>query len=501
MPFDALSLSVIALSALLFVAATVGRPVSFRVAAIVLAALIIRGDAAFQRGLHTWDESYHALVAKNLISDPLRPTLYRRPALAFDPKDWTANHVWLHKPPGALWLMAGSMAALGVNEFGLRLPSVILSSAAVILTFLIGRALFSERVGLLAAAFHALNGFLVALAAGRRVADHVDTALTVFVELALWAVIVYRTTRTPVWLVVCGMSIGFAFLTKSLPALIVLPVAFVALYPAGSRADRVRLIIGVALVAAAVAAPWTIFTARRYPAEAAWAFEYTLMHMTQAVEGQTTSVLTYVRDLPRFFGEMSPAVIIVTGVIALRDPRQAGLRLLVVWAGLVYVAFSLMATRMPGYVVIAAPALFLMQAWAWVALRDRLPEMSSRVARLVTAGALVLMAALPARHLLEPTGPLERRDRFPEVVERAKRIQLQLGLPDAVLFNVPSAIEVMFYSPYTAYERMPTDQEVKALVARGLPVVIYQDVYRPVAIPGDWPVIVLSDDNSRTRQQ
>ena len=42
--------------------------------------------------------------------------------------------------------MGGRMAALGVNEFGLRLPSVILSSAAVILTFLIGRALFGERV-------------------------------------------------------------------------------------------------------------------------------------------------------------------------------------------------------------------------------------------------------------------------------------------------------------------------------------------------------------------
>ena len=49
------------------------------------------------------------------------------------------------------------------------------------------------------------------------------------------------------------------------------------------------------------------------------------------------------------------------------------------------------------------------------------------------------MAALPTRHLLEPTGPLERRDRFPEEVERAKRLELQLGLPDAVLFNVPSA--------------------------------------------------------------
>ena len=132
----------------------------------MFAALLIRTDAACQRSLHTWDESYHALVAKNLIQQPWKPTLYRTPVLPYDLQDWTANHVWLHKPPGALWLMAASMALFGVNELALRAPSVLLSTLGVLLTFLIGRALFSERVGLLAAGFHAVNGFLVAIAAG-----------------------------------------------------------------------------------------------------------------------------------------------------------------------------------------------------------------------------------------------------------------------------------------------------------------------------------------------
>jgi len=82
--------------------------------------------------------------------------------------------------------MAGSMRVFGVNELAMRLPSLLLSTGAVLLTFLIGRVLFNERVALLATGFHAVNGFLVALSAGRRVADHVDTALVFFVALGIW---------------------------------------------------------------------------------------------------------------------------------------------------------------------------------------------------------------------------------------------------------------------------------------------------------------------------
>ena len=49
--------------------------------------------------LNIWDEQYHALVAKNMVESPLKPTLFQKPLLDFDYKVWAGNHVWLHKQP------------------------------------------------------------------------------------------------------------------------------------------------------------------------------------------------------------------------------------------------------------------------------------------------------------------------------------------------------------------------------------------------------------------
>ena len=89
MPYDPVSLAVAALAGILLLAAATLSNLSL----IILAALIIRVDASWQYSLNPWDERFHALVAKNLIADPLKPTLYRSPAVAFDYRDWASNHV------------------------------------------------------------------------------------------------------------------------------------------------------------------------------------------------------------------------------------------------------------------------------------------------------------------------------------------------------------------------------------------------------------------------
>ena len=93
MPYDPVSLAVAALAGILLLAAATLPNLSLRLSLIILAALIIRVDASWQYSLNPWDERFHALVAKNLIADPLKPTLYRSPAVAFDYRDWTSNHV------------------------------------------------------------------------------------------------------------------------------------------------------------------------------------------------------------------------------------------------------------------------------------------------------------------------------------------------------------------------------------------------------------------------
>jgi hypothetical protein len=66
---------------------------------------------------------------------------------------------------------------------------------------------------------------------------------------------------------------------------------------------------------------------------------------------------------------------------------------------------------------------------------------------MAAAVLLILLAVLPARLLLEPTGAFERRDRNPVTSREAMELEQALGLPDAVVFNVPHAFEMMFYSP------------------------------------------------------
>ena len=101
--------------------------------------------------LHLWDERFHALVSKNLIHHLLKPTLYENPVLPSPANSWTAGHIWLHKQPLPLWIMAISMKLFGVNEIALRTPSVVASTAGIGITYLTGKYFFNRKVAFVAA--------------------------------------------------------------------------------------------------------------------------------------------------------------------------------------------------------------------------------------------------------------------------------------------------------------------------------------------------------------
>src|SRR5262249_43084606 len=158
----------------------------------------------------------------------------------------------LHKPPLALWLMALSMKLFGVNELAARLPSVVLSTAGVYLTFCTGRLLFDPVVGLIAAALPVMNGILLDLAAGRRATDHVDTVLLFFISLGVYAVALDQVR--PRWraVVLIGLCTGCAYLTKSHIALLI-PVLWVAALVGREQPKRALAARFLAMLALATA--------------------------------------------------------------------------------------------------------------------------------------------------------------------------------------------------------------------------------------------------------
>jgi len=141
---------------------------------LLLAGLALRLYLGADLYLHPWDERYHALVAKHLMDHPFRPMLYDNPVLPYDYRGWASNHIWLHKQPLPLWLLAGSMQVFGVHEWAVRVPGILLTAVGIWLMFRIGQMLFNREVGYLSAGLYAIHGLIIELAGGRVATDHAD---------------------------------------------------------------------------------------------------------------------------------------------------------------------------------------------------------------------------------------------------------------------------------------------------------------------------------------
>ena len=475
---------VLATAALFWNSWRLALPPSFHTAAvtIALAALCIRAYAGADLALHPWDERYHALVAKNLIANPLVPTLVANPVLDYDYRSWGSNHVWLHKPPLALWMQAASMRTFGVGEWPMRLPSLIFSTAAVLATYAIGYLLISAPVGLIAAAFHAVHGFSVDLSAGRRATDHVDTLLIFIVEMGVLLALAAASRRPRAAGAVLGVAVGLAYITKSLPALLLLPIWAAVRLQTARAADVVKETMVAAGVAAAVALPWAIYSSRAFPLESAHERQAALRHITEALENQGGPPWTYLWEMPRFSASscgfhLAPPSCWRSG--ARGTPAH---RALILWVAIPYLLFSIVATKMPAYVMIAAPAIFILQADFWLRLLERRESAQTRARRALLAACLVVLALLPARYLLGPTGPLERRDRNPVWTQQLRALNRQIGARRAVIFNVPWPVEVMFYTPYACVRiTPPARRKPRLCAARDTSVFTFEDgIAKPI---------------------
>ena len=191
---------------------------------LIICGAILRIYVGADFYIHQWDESFHALVAKNILQHPFVMTLYDNPVLPYDYKNWAANHIWLHKPPLPIWTIASSMMLFGVNEFAVRLPSVIFSILGIWLTYEIAKHFFNKRVAFISSFLFSIHGLVIEAATGRIGQDHVDTFFLFFIELAVFFSIRYVQKEKIIYTFLTGISIGAAILSKWLPALIVLPI-------------------------------------------------------------------------------------------------------------------------------------------------------------------------------------------------------------------------------------------------------------------------------------
>ena len=173
------------------------------------------------------------------------------------------NAITVDKPPASLWVMALSGRIFGFSSASLLIPQALMAVGTVALMWATVRRVAGPAAGLVAGVVFALTPVAVLMFTF----DNPDALLVLLMVGAA-----YATTRAiekagTRWLLLAGVLIGFAFLTKMLQGFLVLP-AFVLAYlwaaPTGIwRRIRQVLAAGVAVI---VSAGWWILAVALWPA-------------------------------------------------------------------------------------------------------------------------------------------------------------------------------------------------------------------------------------------
>jgi len=420
--------------------------------------------------LHTWDEQFHALVAKNMVDKPFQPMLYETPLLPYDHENWTANHIWLHKQPLPLWGIAGSLAIFGNHPWAVRLPSCILILLATYIFWSLSRKWFGREVGFVASVLFSFNGLIIELASGRGATDHPDIFFMFFVLLAVFLAQKYAESRNLYINILCGIAIGAAVLCKWLPGLIVMPI-WLILTSYGDPKEWRKLAPSFLLLIATtalVALPWQVYIHSWFPDEAAWEASMNRRHLTQVIEERGGGLLYHLWNLGRMLGELVYIPFAMFLYFFGLYRRNKVFQVTLIWAIIPLLFFSLVQTKMQAYLLFSFPAYFLMIAWSFMWLYHR--SKRSKQGKLIIVLASLFLV-LPARLCIERMKIMDHRERKPNYIEQIEDLK---RLPrNTVIVDHPQAIQVMFFTDLVAYDYLPTPEKINDLIEMGYDVVVH----------------------------
>ncbi len=162
--------------------------------------------------------------------------------------DWSRHLDWGYysKPPLVAWIIAFFTNILGNNEFGVRFPALIFSTIDMIVIYLMGKRIFSERAGFWAAATSAAMPGTTVLS----LIMTIDAPLVCFWTLAfysLWmAAEPYLTSiedrrhqRGIFWWIITGITSGLGLISKqTMAGFWPLAFMFLLLFPTGRKTLR-----------------------------------------------------------------------------------------------------------------------------------------------------------------------------------------------------------------------------------------------------------------------
>jgi 4-amino-4-deoxy-L-arabinose transferase-like glycosyltransferase len=441
---------------------------------LIIAAFLIRLlMTALDPFLYDWDERFHALVAKNMITEPFKPMLRVTPLLPYNVEAWCCNHIWLHKQPLFMWQMALSMKIFGVNEIAMRLPSAICGSIAVFFIYEIAKAWTkNDSISFLAAFFYALNIKYLDLVSGRAQLDHNDMIFVFYVTASIWAFTKYQSQKSKKWVILIGLFCGMAILCKWLTGLLIFAGwGGSVLFFKKERVilgNYVHIIISL-LVTCVVFVPWQIYIMYNFPAEAAASYSSNFKHISENLS-DPRSIWYHFQHLQEAY---RLAILIPIGLYFtfvnkafVKEFTFVFLTMLAV----IYCFFSfLVATKMPAFPYPIMSIIFILMAIGVYYLFEEI-KILSKWKSIIFVPTILLLGIFQ----LSPWKIIKDRKNNDYVNSKIHNTEIIKKLDEKkwreyVIFNAKTHedVEIMFYKNLNVYQWYPEAQEIEILLKNG----------------------------------
>jgi 4-amino-4-deoxy-L-arabinose transferase-like glycosyltransferase len=314
------------------------------------------------------DETSNATAAKEMLQsgDYVVPTL--------------DGELRTDKPPFHYWCMTLAYRVFGVGEFGARFFAGVFGVLTVLMVIAAGTRVLGPPAGTLAGLILAVSFLFVVSSRSATT----DAFLVFFANSAVLAGFFARNSRLMV--ILCWAAMGMAVLAKG-PVGIVLPAAALGLY----YMVRERNVFGWRPLASpwgiilftAIAVPWYLLAASRTGGDLISGFilKHNVGRFVSTMESHRGPFFYYLLVL--LPGLYPWAAFLPQAFKSAWQGRGGGndrddfRLLLLIWAGLEIVFFSIARTKLPTYILPAFPALALLLA-SWVYRSEEEPPASAR---------------------------------------------------------------------------------------------------------------------------
>jgi 4-amino-4-deoxy-L-arabinose transferase-like glycosyltransferase len=318
--------------------------------AILIAALILFGTNLDNTPLRDWDEGIVAGVAREIWRSSIESFNWLYPTINGGQPYW-------NKPPLVHWLIAWSYSWFGINEFSTRLIPAVLSALSVPLLYGIGKELFQDSKAVI---FSTLV-YLTCLPVARhgRLAM-LDGAVVCFFNLTVWSVL--RSRRHLRNLLGVGLGLGLISLTKGIMMGVLLG-AILILFLTWDCPRLLKtgwfwraIVLGIAPVLL-----WYCLQYLKYGEEFIGInlIDETFSRIWLSVGERKGSPWYYLIEIIKY---TFPWLLFLPGgiAIAIANRHLSWAKLVMIWSGVYLVAISLMATKLPWYIIPIYPALSLL---------------------------------------------------------------------------------------------------------------------------------------------